>query len=218
MHLTEFELERLLLAKVAQRECQNLIARYCHYRSACRDRDILAIWSNQNDTRVEMPWGVYDGKESVERFYAQECVNHEDLENRKGYLFVDALSTPVIQVAADLKTARGAWFSQGVRSNRAGEEVSADWRWTKLAVDFIYEDGSWKIWHLAVYPLLDTPYDVPWYDAPKLTQEDFADYHPDRAPTARYLWSFHEDNRYPLGHPVTPKPYDNFDLDVGYGY
>jgi hypothetical protein len=71
---------------------------------------------------------------------------------------------------------------------------------------------------MAVFPLLEADYETPWYEMPKLTQEAFSRYKADRKPTARYLWSFHEDNDYPLGHPATPKPYDNFDLEVGYGY
>ncbi len=143
---------------------------------------------------------------------------HDDLDARKGDLSVDCLSTAVIEVATDVKTARGAWFSQGIRTGKKDGDLLCRWYWTKLAADFIYEDGTWKIWHMAVFPLLEADYETPWYEMPKLTQEAFASFHADRAPTARYLWSFHEDNNYPLGHPATPKPYDNFDLEVGYGY
>lgn len=219
MEISTFELERLLEAKLAERTCQNLIGRFCHYQTARRHEDILAIWSDAPDARLEQPWGVYDGKESVKRYFTTECPTHEDLEARRGDLLIDALSTPVIEVAADVKTARGAWFSQGLRTEKdeAGELV-CKWYWTKQAVDFRYEDGQWKIWHMAIFPLLIADYETPWYDMPKLTQEAFRRYQADRAPTARSLWSFHADNQYPLGHPATPKPYDNFDLEVGYGY
>jgi hypothetical protein len=218
MNVSEFELERLLMAKMAERDCQNLIGRYCHYRTACRTDDILAIWSAEPDARVEMPWGVYDGPEGVRRLFTQELTAHDDLSARRGKLDIDALSTGVIEVAADVKTARGAWFSQGLRTRADQGEAECDWYWTKLAVDFRYEADSWKLWHMAYFPMLASPYQTPWYDVPKLTVEQFSAYHPDRKPTARTLWSFHRDNQYPLGHPATPKPYDNFDLEVGYGY
>ena len=218
MEVTPFELERLLEKKMAERAVQNLIGRFCHLNTARRDQDILAIWSKAPDARIEQPWGVYDGPEGVKRFFTEEMPSHGDLEARKGDLSVDCLSTAVIEVATDVKTARGAWFSQGIRTEKRDGAPLCRWCWTKLAADFIYEDGTWKIWHMAVFPLLESDYETPWYEMPKLTQEAFAKYKADRAPTARYLWSFHEDNNYPLGHPATPKPYDNFDLEVGYGY
>ena len=218
MEISTFELERLLEAKMAERACQNLIGRFCMLQTARRSDDIMAIWSDAPDARLEQPWGVYNGKDSVRRYFAEECPAHDDLEARKGDLSIDALSTPVIEVATDVKTARGAWFSQGLRTDKKDGEINCRWYWTKLAVDFRLEDGAWKIWHMAVFPLLEADYETPWYDMPKLTQEAFSQYHADRGPTARYLWSFHKDNQYPLGHPATPKPYDNFDLEVGYGY
>lgn len=216
MEISTFELERLLEKQLAQRACQNLIARFCHLHTARRVEDIMAIWSAAPDARLEQPWGVYDGKESVRRYFSQECPN--DPVARKGDLLVDALSTPVIEVATDVKTARGAWFSQGIRTEKKNGEPLCKWYWTKQAVDFRLEEGQWKIWHMAIFPLLEADYETPWYEMPKLTQAAFAKYQADRGPTARYLWSFHEDNQYPLGHPATPKPYDNFDLEVGYGY
>ncbi|MBN1627442.1 MAG: nuclear transport factor 2 family protein [Deltaproteobacteria bacterium] len=61
--------------------------------------------------------------------------------------------TPVIEVAGDGNTAKGIWYSIGLSVNG---EVSANgqtnvrtgWMWEKYAVDFVKEDGKWKIWHL----------------------------------------------------------------------
>ena len=61
--------------------------------------------------------------------------------------------TPVIEVAGDGKTAKGIWYSIGigVRPNVNSDGTytkSTSWMWEKYAVDFIKEDGKWKIWHL----------------------------------------------------------------------
>ncbi len=61
--------------------------------------------------------------------------------------------TPVIEVAGDGKTAKGLWYSigQSVRGtvDASGKtSVSTGWMWEKYGVDFIKEDGKWKIWHL----------------------------------------------------------------------
>lgn len=61
--------------------------------------------------------------------------------------------TPVIEVAGDGKTAKGIWYSIGLSVNGQVSEngqtsISTGWMWEKYAVDFAYEDGKWKIWHL----------------------------------------------------------------------
>ena len=218
MDISTFELERGILSQKAERACQNVIGRFCLYRSACRHEDIMALWAEMPDVRIEAPWGVYDGTESIRRFLRETQPEHGDADGRKGVLDVDAINTPDIIVARDVKTARGIWMSQGLRTRMKNDEASCIWRWTKLGVDFIEENGRWKLWHMAIYPLLETDYETAWYDMPKLTQDSFASYTPDRKPTARSLWSFHKDNVYPMGHPAEPSPYDNFEIDVGYGY
>jgi hypothetical protein len=47
------------------------------------------------------------------------------------------LTSPVIQVAKDGKTAKAIWFSPGVEGNQ--------WAYGKYAIDFVKEDGQWKI-------------------------------------------------------------------------
>jgi hypothetical protein len=61
--------------------------------------------------------------------------------------------TPVIEVAGDGKTAKGIWYSIGLAvngnvSSDGQTSVSTGWMWEKYAVDFAYEGGKWKIWHL----------------------------------------------------------------------
>lgn len=217
MEITEFELERILEQKIAAQTCQNLIGRYLNYQTSCRTEDMLAMWADDPDTRIELPWGVYDGKAGVAR-YLGELPGHDD-EARKGYLRVQALSTPVFEVAKDCQTARGAWFSQGVATEEKEGQSPCRWRWVKLGVDFICQEGEWKLWHMVTHTLIDTAYDKAWYDQPKLTIESFGpDHTPDRKPTWRTLWNMTVGNPYPTGHPAVPRPYDNFDLEVGYGY
>jgi len=61
--------------------------------------------------------------------------------------------TPVIEVAGDGKTAKGIWYSigqsvSGTVDENGSTSVRTGWMWEKYAVDFAYENGEWKIWHL----------------------------------------------------------------------
>jgi len=68
--------------------------------------------------------------------------------------------TPVIEVAGDGKTAKGMWYSigQGVRGSISEDgkaTKTTEWMWEKYAVDFVKEDGKWKMWHLV--NMMDQP-------------------------------------------------------------
>jgi len=61
--------------------------------------------------------------------------------------------TPVIEVAGDGKTAKGIWYSigmsaRGVVADDGKTSVVTSWMWERYGVDFIKENGAWKIWHL----------------------------------------------------------------------
>lgn len=61
--------------------------------------------------------------------------------------------TPVIEVAGDGKTAKMLCYSiglsvQGSIDESGNTSTRSNWMWEKYAVDFVKEDGEWKIWHL----------------------------------------------------------------------
>jgi hypothetical protein len=70
-----------------------------------------------------------------------------------GEYIMHTQETPVIEVAGDGKTAKGLWYSIGLsirgQVDSSGKtSVGSGWMWEKYGVDFIKEDGKWKIWHL----------------------------------------------------------------------
>ena len=82
----------------------------------------------------------------MKRLYAEF---HTYIEgDLKGNMNLHTLTTPVIEVADDGKTAKGLWISPGVECPRVplfGGEHQAAWCWIKYGVDFAKEDGKWKV-------------------------------------------------------------------------
>lgn len=111
------------------------------------------------------------------------------------------LTTPVIQVAKDVQTARGVWTSPGI--------AGANWGWMKYGCDFKLEDGKWKIWHLHVYGLFVAGYDKGWgvleYEDPPTEASRSAD----KPPTTG--WEYYKDATYIPLEPAPPEPYDTWD-------
>jgi SnoaL-like domain len=61
-------------------------------------------------------------------------------------------TNPIIEVAGDGKTAKGMWNSNGPGLNTSVKDgklvVSGMWFWRTYYVDFVKEEGKWKIWHI----------------------------------------------------------------------
>ena len=133
------------------------------------------------------------------------------------------MDTEVIEVAADGKTAKGAWISPGHETYVDGQvpgrpeetgdgKAHAEWCWGKYAVDFIKDaDGQWKIWHMRLYPLFKCEYGTSWVDAEQPTADEFAF---TRAEKNVSMWTYSPNEVYPANEPAIPWPYKSFD-DVG---
>ena len=91
----------------------------------------------------------------------------------------------------------------GVDTWREGEELPQGyWRWGKYALDFIREDGGWKIWKMRFYPFFLTKYDVPWTQAPAYDWAFFP-VTPDR-PRETPVYHYDGVAVYPTGQPPIP--------------
>jgi hypothetical protein len=69
---------------------------------------------------------------------------------------------PYIEIAADGRSARSHWLSPGA----AGSATSASWIWGPYYVDYVKEDGVWRIAHSNLAPLFRNRYETSWAAAP----------------------------------------------------
>ena len=65
-----------------------------------------------------------------------------------GQLLLHVTTTGIIEVADDGLTAKGYWYSPGM-IREVG--MSGNTIWEAYGVDFIKENGEWKIWHLHMF-------------------------------------------------------------------
>jgi hypothetical protein len=205
---------------------QNLMGKYSYYHTASKHKECLDLFAMKTpDVRVEMVWGVYKGAESIKRLYPGFHAWADD--DGIGRMFLHTMTTQVIEVAKDGKTAKGVWVSPGVETMPKDRKMTTDtkidtrWSWIKYAADFIKEDGEWKIWHLHVYGLFSAPPGKDWQDVPfdydkivKYGQTLPVEFRPDAPPTTR-LWKYQRTVR-PELVPAPPLPYTTFDPATAY--
>jgi hypothetical protein len=204
-------LEKVVARLDAESKIRNVMGTYSYLLTAARYHDIVKLFAQRDpNVRVEMNWGVYDGIEGVKRCYSKF---HAEQIIGAGVMAVHALTTPVIEVAGDLKTAKAVWISPGHITGgpfTPDGSIRAHWAWMRYGNDFILEDGEWKIWHLHVFGIFMCPVDKSWAElgdmhaAPPMPPE----YAPDRPPT--YSWSYSPKVETELV-PVPPLPYETFD-------
>jgi len=210
----ELEVER---AK-AVGEIQNLMSRYEFYHSILDGESETECFAHHTPgTRLEMMTGIYEGYKGVQKFFSQEKKGTLP----PGSMVHHTLTTPIIEVAGDGKTAKGAWICPGeeTRVNPEGKPMGA-WMYMKYGADFVKEDGQWKIWHLIPYSIFHIPFEVPLPEQREMPKEmpkppNWEELKPDREST-RVRWTYSPTARYPGDQPWPPVPYETWDNSMSY--
>ena len=118
------------------------------------------------------------------------------------------LTTPMIEVAENAETAKCVWWCPGAGTYTDSEGAHAVWLWGEIAVDFIYREGKWKVWHLHYFRLIKCAYEKGWVEDLSMINRPNTPMHPESLPT-----TYH--NPYsPLSIrdviPCMPRPYETY--------
>jgi hypothetical protein len=163
-------------------EIENVFAHYMYLHNAFQDEQIKALWARRGTPGVSAQYsnlGVYTRYDSIMAY-------HSGRPSPTGKLIFHYITTPMIEVAADGQTAKGMWIAAGVESGlmtpalaatapgylfetgeRSGNEVHgkkvwAHWVQMKYALDFIKQDGAWRIWHFRCLEVSRARFDQNW--------------------------------------------------------
>ena len=98
--------------------------------------------------------GVYKGTEGVKRLYTA----FEATRKIPGFFTMHMTVNPYIVIARDGRTARSSWMSPGATASAAG----ARWVWGPYYVDYVREDGEWRILKTRFVPLFRNRYENSW--------------------------------------------------------
>lgn len=139
---------------------QKLQAAYVHSLFTQRYESIPALYAqNAPDVRVEFSdSGVFEGRASVERLYGAFARTREV----PGFFIMHMAVNPYIEIAADGQSARSHWLSPGASNSPSG----SSWIWGPYYVDYLKENGEWRILHSNLAPLFRNPYQYSWGESP----------------------------------------------------
>lgn len=241
MTMTELEalvldLQKKVSAGADRDAIENLMGRYQYLHTALQDETILAeLWSDDDDiTYEESANGVYcKDRNGIADYYRKKFGSLKP--PRPGRLELCMISTPVIEVAGDGKTAKGVWTGFGCESavypegtlsgipsvdegpaDEDGSHIQADWVWQKYGADFIKCGEDWKLLHLHIYDVFRCPFYQDWvrYSARRFEDDEARDsllrLGMDRITAERpttFHWQYAKD-AVPQLEPCPPAPYE----------
>jgi hypothetical protein len=218
-------------------EIENLFNRYMYFHNAFADDRIIPLWVKRGTPGIRARYtnaGQYTDYDSVIRY-------HQGRPTPVGKLILHYTTTPVIEVAGDGETAKGVWIMAGSESGLTdpevakespdymsspgevqGKKVWAHWVWCKYAVDFLRQDGEWKIWKFRCYELARAPFEENWISFAEKNVHAFAldlmyfgddgkavFMPPADEPVPTEYHPYHPSSRQTL-EPEPPAPYESF--------
>ena len=160
-----------------QQEIQNIKSWHVMYHCYGLHHDELEnIWVNEPENRATASFGQNQGfMVGYDSIWENYVVGHDTswLSSAKSYcenngiditgwtdeeilevyggvgqLLLHVTTTAIIEVAEDGQTAKAFWYSPGMiaESGSTGNTI-----WEAYGVDFVKEDGVWKMWHLHMF-------------------------------------------------------------------
>lgn len=188
-------------------DVQNVMSRYEYFHVANMKEAMIDLFarkapgvSSGNNNTVSI------GFDKVQAFMRAVGAGGDNI----GSLNLHVLTTPVIEVANDGKTAQGLWISPGAESSIRTGKATATWTLIKIAADFIKEDGVWKLWHYHRFDIFAVPYGESWAVAREGGGPPPAMKLPEGTKPSAYSWVYgpgvKADNI-----PAPPEPYETWD-------
>lgn len=158
------EAEKAALKGADYAEINNLMSLHSWYHAALRnDIECQEIWVSPNgefaDTAIwAQTSGYWKGMKKIMANYgAKDSKGH--MPDPKGGFVWHTITTPVVEIAEDRKTAKGIWYTPGIVGSYSSDGTNnTQWMWEKYGVDFVRENGKWKVWHMKVYTDFAAPF------------------------------------------------------------
>ena len=199
-----------------------------------REEELRTMWvqepEHQKTASYGSNWGYYVGMDEIRKYYVdshaaaleEQKKTNGAAEVNMGNMYAHPLTTGLVELAEDGKTAKGLWYSIGNEAMaQADGTAHVQWMLGKVAADFVREEDGWKIWHIVISTDVDCqaghdygeyPVYEDWSaDSTNQVRREFG------RPTVEVLThdvTFNWWDNYP---PMPPKDYKTFTDDISYG-
>ena len=150
-------------------EIEKLQSLYAHYINLNASQKIVALFADSDEVEIEISnKGVLVGRTAPVRWRFGDDPQADRTERPRsaGGLSMHMALNPALEIDAKGERARAVWLSPGLSTLRLardkGERVTALWNWGKYEMEYLKQDGQWKILKLRYRQVFLTPYDKGW--------------------------------------------------------
>lgn len=192
-------------------EISNLHGRYNHLVLGHHWEAILKLFAQKNPgLTVEVAEsGVFYGAAGLRKVFIDMLGK---LYNYRGNFALHELTTPVIQVAQDGKTAKGMWFTWGANTNNHPQQgLIPIWQALKYNHTFVKEDGEWKYLEFRAHLIFRSPFDKGWIKEAYIGGSTIKGTDPSKELQSDAPTTFHDPydptQEHYAGLPLPPEPY-----------
>jgi hypothetical protein len=204
--------ERLTLEKRVERlekenqrltdvlDIQKVQALYQHYMNIGDGRKIAALFANSPDVEIELSnKGILRGADAPTRYWVGGS-------RPPGSLIFHTSVNPVIEVSPDGLHAKAVWLSPGITTLPDKQHVlQPNWNYGKYDMEYLKQEGVWKILAFRWHQIFLTPYDQGWV---KLNLDPGSSTaHPADAPSKTGFYNPYSTTQVNPYDPPPPSPY-----------
>jgi len=153
------EMQRRIERLEAVVEIQNIMSKYQSYHSASDQEKTVELFAKKTPGgKLIFRGAIYEGYEGVKNHFLVWMKEAE--KDLTGKLYLHEVVSPIIEVAQDAQTAKAQFSSIGCETAYGpNNTLMSLWSWDKYHVDFVKEDGEWKIYNLDFHTTFLTPYE-----------------------------------------------------------
>lgn len=241
MRKKDFTPEQLLTRWEIRREVQNIMGKYSQSYCIKQEGELFRFWSSRPDISLGLNQGYYLGQEAVSGYYkalkeeitlASRLIRAhfpEKLGDKTeeecfgvGQISYRPIDTAVVEVADDLQSAKGLWVVRGLVERITESGPVSFWDFSYWAVDFILEDGVWKILHMLDLHEVDCRQGINLTDIPQELPknpafQEMANFQLPAPTVACTLRETYHGSRAFTPSPRVPEPYKTLSETFSYG-
>lgn len=225
-----------------RRQLRNIMGRISHDYAVKQEAKIYdRYFSRRDDVCLGLNNGYYKGAEAIKGYYDaldQEIrlgsqllqkMFPEELGGKSaeeaygvGMISYVPVESQVIEIADDGESAKGLWNVRGSTCHLTSRGPIAKWIFGWAAVDFVREDGEWKILNLLLVFNIDHPCGVAFTEAEKEFPEvaelqEIKSFQMPEPNVKETVFETYRTDRPATKGPRVPEPYETFAETFHYG-
>ncbi len=178
---------------------------YGYYCEHMMGQEIMDCFSKSPGVEIHFVEGTYLGQEGLHRYFDRRRADVPD-----ELLHQVMQMSGIVDVDRDGRRAQGRWYAFGALAIPWADGVRQTWMSSIYEMDYVKEEGVWKILILRWKLTFNAPPEKGWVSRKRLPTKDLESFQPQTSPdipaTIRpwypsgYIFPFH------FPHPVTGQP------------